>query len=292
MNGCAVAGCCEQVPTQIAIAPPRPAVDDAFYLPEGSGPDGHRYLSTPLTAGPWDPGAQHAGPPIALVATAMEHQHPRGDARMVRVTADILGPVPVAPVTVTTTLARPGRGVELLAGSLSAEGRQVLGVHAWRIRMLAGSDPTPPQIPDGPPPPGPDSGHPDPYIVRCGHGYLAAMEWRFLTGAFNQPGPGAAWLRMRHPLIAGEEPTPLARVLVAADSGNGISNVLDFRDYLFINADLTVHLVRYPAGEWVCLQSVTFLDGAGVGLADTALYDDKGQIGRAAQSLFVGPRRS
>jgi hypothetical protein len=85
-------------------------------------------------------------------------------------------------------------------------------VRAWRIRILPGNDIAPPQIPDGPPPPGPHSGHPDPYLVRYGHGYLAAMEWRFLTGAFYQPGPATAWLRMRHPLIAGEDPTPLARV--------------------------------------------------------------------------------
>ena len=62
---------------------------------------------------------------------------------------------------------------------------------------------------------------------------------------------------MRHPLVAGEEPTPLQRVLIAADSGNGISSTLDFRRYLFINVDLTVHLHRLPAGEWVCLDAVT-----------------------------------
>lgn len=126
MNARAVAGRCQQVLAPTAITLPRPAADDAFYLPDGTGRDGHHYLSTPRTAGPWDPAAQHAGPPIALVATAIGHHHPRRDARVVRVTVDILGPIPVAPVTVTTTLARPGRGVELLTGSLSAQGRQVL----------------------------------------------------------------------------------------------------------------------------------------------------------------------
>jgi hypothetical protein len=272
------------------MTPARPAIDDAFYRPGGSGPDGDHYLSTPLTAGPWDPGAQHAGPPIALVATAIERHHPRGDARVVRVTADILGPVPVAPVTVTTTLARPGRGVELLTGALSAQGRQVLAVHAWRIRILPGSDPAPPPIPDGPPLPSPDSGHPDPYLVRCGHGYLAAMEWRFLTGAFNQPGPATAWLRMRHPLIAGEDPTPLARVLTAADSGNGISSALPFARWRFVNPDLTVYLHRMPAGEWICLDAKTAVDPAGVGLATSIISDTGGTVGRGLQSLYVGAR--
>jgi hypothetical protein len=66
--------------------------------------------------------------------------------------------------------------------------------------------------------------------------------------------------------------------------------VLDFDRYVFINTDLTVHLVRYPAGEWVCLEAVTSIDSTGIGLADTALHDEQGRIGRSAQSLFVSAR--
>jgi hypothetical protein len=98
-------------------------------------------------------------------------------------------------------------------------------------------------------------------------------------------------MRMRYPLVEGEPPSALTRVLIAADSGNGISNVLDFRDYLFVNVDLTVHLLRYPIGEWVCLAAATSIDSGGIGLADSGLYDGQGRIGRAVQSLFVNPRR-
>jgi hypothetical protein len=97
-------------------------------------------------------------------------------------------------------------------------------------------------------------------------------------------------MRMRIPLVAGEEPTPLQRVLAAADSGNGISATLDFRRYLFINVDLTVHLGRMPAGEWVCLDSLTTPEPTGVGLTDTMLLDELGPIGRAAQTLMIAER--
>lgn len=279
-----------EAPAQAAAAPAGRAAGEAFYQPDGSGPDGDRYLSTSLTAGPWDPGAQHAGPPIALVAAAIERHHPRADARVVRVTADILRPIPVTLVTVTTTLARPGRGVELLTGCLSVDGRQVLTVRAWRIRVLANGDPAPPRIPDGSPPPGPRGGYPDPDLERSCHGYLAAMEWRFVTGAFNQPGPATAWLRMRHPLIAGEGLTPLARVLTAADSGNGVSSALSFSRWRFINPDLTVYLHRMPAGEWICLDAATTVDPAGVGLATSTISDTSGVVGRGLQSLHIGAR--
>jgi hypothetical protein len=107
------------------------------------------------------------------------------------------------------------------------------------------------------------------FPVQYEVGYRSAMEVRFSAGSFLDPGPATAWMRMRMPLFEGEQPSPLSRVLVAADSGIGVSNVLDFQNYLFINADLTVHLFRYPAGEWVCLHAATSINGAGIGLADT-----------------------
>ena len=95
---------------------------------------------------------------------------------------------------------------------------------------------------------------------------------------------------MRHPLVAGERPSPLQRVLIAADSGNGVSATLDWSRYLFINVDLSVHLHRLPAGEWVCLEAVTIPEPTGVGLADTAVYDERGPLGRALQTLLVRER--
>ena len=91
-------------------------------------------------------------------------------------------------------------------------------------------------------------------------------------------------------MLPGEEITPLQRVLVAADSGNGVSAALDWRRYLFINVDLTVHLHRMPEGEWVCLDAVTLPERNGVGIADTALFDERGPIGRATQTLLVDER--
>jgi len=98
-------------------------------------------------------------------------------------------------------------------------------------------------------------------------------------------------MRMRVPLVAGEEPTPLERVLVAADSGNGVSSTLDWSSYLFVNVDLTVHLHRALVGEWVCLDAITIPERSGIGIADTALYDERGPVGRADQTLLVDARR-
>ena len=116
------------------------------------------------------------------------------------------------------------------------------------------------------------------------------MDYRFVSGAFRVPGPATVWMRMRQPLVVGEEPSPLQRVLAAADSGNGVSATLDYSRFVFINVDLTVHLHRMPATDWVCLDAITIPEREGVGISDTALYDERGPIGRAAQTLLIAER--
>ena len=89
------------------------------------------------------------------------------------------------------------------------------------------------------------------------------------------------------PVVAGEEPSPEQRAVAVADFGNGISSELDFATSIFINPDLTVHLVRPPEGEWVCLDARTRFGPPGTGLAESALWDGRGRIGRSLQSLYV-----
>jgi hypothetical protein len=123
--------------------------------------------------------------------------------------------------------------------------------------------------------------------MRFEVGYHTAMETRNVEGAFHIPGPATVWFRMRHPLLDSEATQPVERVLIAADSGNGVSGVLDIREYVYINPELTVHLFRYPATDWVCLEASTRISGDGIGLADTVLHDEDGPIGRGSQSLYV-----
>jgi Acyl-CoA thioesterase C-terminal domain/Acyl-CoA thioesterase N-terminal domain len=241
-----------------------------------------RFASSGYTRGPWDAGAQHAGPPAALLGRAVEAMA-RPGMRVARITFDIARPVPIAELTVTASVVREGRNVMVVQAAIEPymRGTAVLIRTADNAAPDIGPDPTV-RLDDTERRPF----FPVPYDV----GYHTAMEVRFGAGSFLERGPATAWMRMRVPLVEGEQPSPLTRVLVAADSGNGVSNVLDFDRYLFVNTDLSVHLLRYPAGEWVCLQAATSVDSAGIGLADTALHDERGRIGRCAQSLFVARR--
>ena len=276
---------------------------DAFFVR-----DRDAYAPTELTRGPWDPDSQHAGPPAALIGREIEGLAGGAGRRVGRITFEILRPVPIAPLRVEARVARPGRSVELIEASLlEADGEELIRARAWRLRSAALELPGRLSSEDGPGligsspstlrpgfvPPGPEESAPGRFPETGQEvGYHTAMEYRFASGDFAEPGPAIAWMRMRHPLVAGEETTPLQRVLVAADSGNGVSATLDWSRFLFINVDLTVHLSRLPAGEWVCLDAITIPEPSGIGIADTALYDERGPIGRAAQTLLVDERGS
>lgn len=261
-------------------------MSEAFFVQDAAD----RYLPSELTRGPWDPRAQHGGPPAALAGHVVETRAgARPDMRVTRLSVEIMRPVPIAPLTAETQVVHAGRSVEVIDVLLVPDdGRPVLRATAQRIRT---DDDEGDGQRLGPALPGPAGVVSDNFPFPFDVGYHTAIESRFIAGSFNERGPATCWMRMRVPLIAGEPTTPLSRVLVAADSGNGISNILDLREHLFINPDLSVHLHRYPAGEWVCIDSRTTLGGGGIGMADTALHDEDGPIGRAAQSLFVAPRR-
>jgi hypothetical protein len=256
---------------------------DAFY--ERLGHD--RYRSTALTTGPWDRTAQHAGPPSALLGRTLEDAL---EGPLARITLDILRPVPVAELTVAAAVVRPGRSVRLAEGTLSDDRGPVLVARAWAIRRSELDLPDEVRDRRGPPPP-PETGTTKPFFVTDAEvGYHTAMDVRFLAGGFLEPGPARVWMRPRVPLVAGEPLRPLDRVLAAADSGNGVSAWFHAGSWLFVNTDLTVHLHRYPEGEWIHLDAHTTLEPHGVGLARSELSDAAGPIGNALQSLLVGRR--
>ncbi|HKN56428.1 MAG TPA: thioesterase family protein [Amycolatopsis sp.] len=258
---------------------------DAFYVPLG----GNRFTATRHTAGPWSSDAQHFGPPSALLVRGLEGLEANHPAEIARVTIEILGPAPVTELSVRSWVERPGRSVELLQAELSAANRVVARASAWRI---AASDTTAIATDGGPLLPQPGSVGESPWPKGWQGGYLDAVEWRAVRGGMDAPGPAAVWARPRIPLVDGEEPSGLQRLFTVADSGNGVSNFLDPREWWFINTELTVHLRRPPEGEWIGLDAVTLVGPRGTGTATSILHDGRGPVATGAQALLVRPRQA
>lgn len=264
-----------------------PLAIEAFYLPL-DGPAGARFHATHSTTGPWFADAQHVGPPSALLVRALERMEAGHGTQLSRITVEVLGPVPAGEVAITTRVERPGRSVALLAADMTAGGRVVLRAHAWR---LAVGDTAAVAHGAVDPPPPPEQGVPrEERPAGWLPGFIDALEWRWLRGWLGEVGPGTVWARQRVALVEGEEPSPLQRMAVVADSGNGAAAPLDVRRWLFVNTELTMHMHRAPQGEWMCVDAGTVIGPTGMGTVSGLLFDELGHFGRSAQSLIVRPR--
>ena len=261
-------------------------MSSSFYVPQGASAHGRdAFAAMPPTASPWGPTSQHGSPPAALLARAVERLDTGAERFVGRITVDLLGPVPVGLLSVEARVVRPGRNVELVEATLfdDESDRAVARAAAWRF----------PANVEGPAaenvalPHGPGDGAEQEAPAFWSPGYVEAMDWRWVKGGVAEAGPAVVWMRPRHALVEGEETTPLQRLMTCVDSASGASSELDPAEWGFQNPELTVHLLREPVGEWFCLDAETTLGPGSVGLATSAVYDQRGLVGRSAQALLT-----
>ncbi len=252
--------------------------------------EGGRFVPSALTVGPWSPDAQHGGPVAALMARACEQVPAERAMQVVRLTIELVRPVPVRPLELHAELTRPGQRVQLVEASLRAEGVEVARARGLRIRTAP--VPVPDQVPDPPVPPQADFDAPPPPIPipMESMGFVGAVDVRYVHGEWESLGPATVWMRLLADVVDGEEPSPLQRVAAAADFGNGLSTILPFATHTFINPDLTVALSRVPQGPWIGIHAVTRLSDSGFGNAESTVFDTEGPVGRAVQSLIIETR--
>ena len=272
----------------------------AYYLPLGDG----LFEPTEATMSPWDHAAQHGGPPTALLATCLDDAFGRPALRVARIGVDFLGPMPRTTVRVETRLIRPGRRTQLSEAShvggrpggggragvapggdvgrrrLARRGRRRvagrLGAGGSSVVDLPGDLPGP---------------QPQRFFGDDSWGYGRAAEWRAVSGGFGHTsGSADVWTRLRVPLIDGRPLDGLARFAVMADSANGLSAPKSMRDWWFIPPGVTMHLHRYPVGEWVRLTATSNPGHDGIGLTEGTLADALGRCGTVSQPLLVAPR--
>ena len=261
-----------------------PEEPEAYYLPRGHG----RYEPTRATESPWDRTAQHGGPPAALLAREIDRAV-EAPLRIGRISIDILGPIPLREAVVEVSVIKPGRRVRLTEARMVVDGRVAVTARAWHI--AAGDRPPAAGEKQTTPPPVPPSRALQPFYPGLDDwGYGRSIDWRFTRGGFDSLGAADVWARVRLPLVDGIALTGQDRVLILADSANGLSLSLPLKQWFSIPPTMTATLLRPPAGEWVHLACRTYLTDDGVGLARADLSDPDGLIGEVAQPLLVQKR--
>jgi hypothetical protein len=260
-------------------------VIDCYYRRLGVDGEHQLFESTVGTASNWNAEIQHGSPPLALMTKAIEELAPPG-LRIGRVTLDILGAIPVAPVKVRAWVMRPGARISLMAAEMSPDGpdgRAVARVTAW---LLAPSD-TSDVATDRHPPLVEGETVPHTHGWAGAPGYLETVSWR--TQA-DDGGAAVAWMSPLVHLVDCEEPTELQRLLVVADSANGVGAGLDPNEFVFMNTDTAIHLHRLPSGNDFAIRARGSIGPDGIGVTTADIFDRRGFIGTSAQMLLVQRR--
>ncbi|MGE3143425.1 MAG: thioesterase family protein [Hyphomonadaceae bacterium] len=248
--------------------------------------EGDFFVPAPFTNGPWDPSLMHGGPPSCLMAWAAEQIPTPAPMAIARMSIDLMRPGPIAPFSLRTAIEREGRNIQLVEVRLSAKGQDFARASILKIR-LAETDSV---LAAATPPPDLPSPEECPSVAGFAIGFGANFDIRLARGQWRAPVPTACWFRLRRPVFADIPASPAMLAAAAADFGSGVSGVIDFQYWTYINADLSIALTRAPEGEWLLLDVETWASGEGRGLATARLGDKRGYFGRTLQNLVVAKR--
>jgi acyl-coenzyme A thioesterase PaaI-like protein len=252
--------------------------------------DGDALVATHLTQGPWNPEHQHGGPVSAILAHAVEAVPTLVPMRCARLTVDLMRPVPVARLHASARVVREGKRIQVVEATLTHDGTAVARASAVRLRRGESADAlTHPRRPDESPPPAPTGGE-ESVLARAGlpvPGFLRALDMQRVTGGLGLGAPACTWFRLRVPVVAGETTSPLERLAALADFTSGTANFLPIDRWSSINADVSIHVLREPEGEWIAVDAVAHAAGDGIGHSRSTLYDTTGMVGTGSTAQLV-----
>lgn len=244
-----------------------------------------RFMPTEHVGGAWNIAEQHVAPAIGLLVHAVEADHAarRGADRLqvARLSYDIWGTIPMEPVEIEVTVARPGRTIELVEARLCHGGRTAIVLRAWLAQAYDSSAAAIMRFAPLPPPESMPAWHPS--SVWAGR-FIAGVDVR---RQLEEPGRARCWVRSPLALIAGEPVSAVAQAMGLADIANGLSLLFSPEDVAYPNLDLTAHVFRAPQGGWLGLDISVACGPTGMGLTHSVLHDAQGPFSAMSQCLTV-----
>lgn len=249
------------------------------------------FKPTSHTRGPWHEDHCHAGPPTGMIARSIEQLNP--EQKLVRLTVNLLRPIPFAGFRISAEITRQGRIVSTSSASLIDADNKVC---ATAVALQMTPQPEQDLTPDNQFPKQVDYGkHSEASIgefpiQKTLHGKASFINdgvvVKYPAGQSHKPGPTTAWMKTV-PLLANETPSAFQRICPLADCGNAFGRNAEPWEVNFMNPDLTILLHRDPIGDWLGSNSSAYWEPNGIGMADAQLFDETGTVGRALQTLLL-----
>ena len=261
--------------------------------------EGNLYHPTETAGSPWGLVSLHGGAPTALMVAAMQDRFSAEEMQLVRFTVDLFRSVPMAPLRMECKTIRDGKRVKMFDVSLFHDRVEVCRASGLVLQK------TEVEVPDYA---RRDVSLPEHIGQAMTQEPVVGIgpEHRMFEGVSTpglhrtipmKPvflnmgvGHGCSWARLPVAVIEGRDNSLLDGVAVLADFANGFSQVHLSEEVGFINADLVVNLFRMPESEWICIDARAFPQATGLSMVETVLYDEKGMIGRVAQSNLTMSR--
>lgn len=250
--------------------------------------DEDHFRPTEWVGGAWTTTEQHISPVNGLITHAVERfcadRGPDGMA-ISRISVDILGVLSMEPFEVAVSVVRPGRTIELLEAVVISAGRAAVIARIWRAieldtAIVAGGEVEPL--------PGREEAEPMDLTEVWPGGYIGSIKLRSIGAV--KPGRATVWIMSHADLVEDEPVSDLARLMGLVDTANGLCVRQRIDEWLFPNVDLTIHLLRQPAGAWLGLDVTVVFGPAGHGVTSSVLHDANGHLGYANQTLTIRPR--
>lgn len=249
------------------------------------------FSPTPVAGSPWHPALLHGGAVSALFGLVVDEQAANWPDFIVnRLTMNLLRQVPMQALQVRCHWLREGGRLRVLQVEIEADGRVVGRAEALmqKLGKVALPDYAPRPMS---PPPGPE-GLPtfdiqaflDSKGLPIPAGFHTRVQVREVT-PWDERGAATCWIQVPVEIVAGVPLTPLTRVCMASDLGNGTGQLNLGNGVGCINADISLSLFRYPVSEWICFSSDAQLTEQGCGVVHTRLYDSEGAIGHVMQCI-------
>ncbi|ALM86777.1 thioesterase family protein [Bordetella sp. N] len=246
-----------------------------------------RFQPTIHVGGGWNPAEQHIAPALGLLAHLVEaHRDARRQdgLQIGRASYDIYGVLPMEACDVEIEVIRPGKTIELVEARLTHAGRIGLTMRAWLMAPTQSAKVAGDEFPRLPAPetlPAEDMS-----LVWPG-GFVESIQLRRNEVV---PGNAISWINSDVQLLAGTSVSPTARMLGLLDTANGVTPRAQPGEVAFPNIDLTAHLIRQPAGEWLGFDTKVAFGPTGLGVTHSIVHDTNGPVAVLSQSLTVRPR--
>lgn len=254
---------------------------EAFFVKQGDA-----YFGTDATRGPWSEAHCHAGPVTGLLARAVEAVADT-EKTLMRLTVDLLAPVPLDGIYVTASPVRAGRTINTARAEVTDQSGRVcatatsMHLAAHDIGPVNTAPVTPMSMTDAKPAPFivPNVKHPSTTFANY-------AQVAYPAGETSEPGPTTIWMKTL-PLLVDEPPSSFQRLCMLADCSNGISRNHEMSEFLFLNTDITIARHRVSDAEWIASAARSEWHSTGLGLSSAILQDEQGPIATVLQTLVL-----